>query len=46
MNITENNIIDFNNISQKTNISSEKNPPENFLKKRENKEKKRCIRKR
>ena len=34
INSTENNIIDFNNINQKTNISSEKKPPENFLKKK------------
>ena len=32
INSRENNIIDFNNFNQKTNISSEKNPPENFLK--------------
>ena len=47
INSRENNIIDFNNINQKTNISSEKNHPENFLKKREDmEEKKRFIRKR
>ena len=34
INSTENNIIEFNNINQKTNISSEKKPPENFLKKK------------